>query len=434
MADDDELPSGRIGRTARIGGLVAGQSLRWAGTRLANRRRTEEDADAARAARAVATADEIVAVLGQMKGAAMKFGQVLSMADFDGLPEAEREQFKAKLAALRDAAPSVPFAKMRKLVEADLGGPLGDFFAAFDETPVAAASIGQVHRARTLDGLDVAVKVQYPGVAEAVEADLRNAGLLLPLVKRMAPALDARALLRELRDRVGEELDYELEAQHQRTVARAFRDHPFVVVPAVHTALSARRVLTTDFVSGLGFEAVKRLDQAERDRFGEILFRFYFGLLHREHLAAGDPHPGNVLLCDDGRVCFLDFGLMRRVSPAYLDGERRLTTAVRSGDAAGVHAAMAELGYLPEPDTFDAHELLAQLNGEHSRDLMRRQTIPPESMLIRRMEMLLFRVLNDVDARCDWSALGRELRGGPPAGTELGDEEAAWLRGKSSHF
>jgi predicted unusual protein kinase regulating ubiquinone biosynthesis (AarF/ABC1/UbiB family) len=265
-------------------------------------------------------------------------------------------------------------------------------------------------------------------VAEAVEADLRNAGLLLPLVRRMAPALDARALLRELRDRVGEELDYELEAQHQRTVGRAFRDHPFVLVPGVHTALSARRVLTTDFVEGVGFEAVKRLGQPERDRFGEILFRFYFGLLHREHLAAGDPHPGNVLRCADGRVCFLDFGLMRRVSPAYLDGERRLSSAVRSGDADGVHAAMAELGYLPEPDTFAPQELLDQLNGSHSRDLMRRQTIPPESMLIRRMEMLLFRVLGDVDARCDWSALGRELRGGPAAGTALGDEEAAWLR------
>jgi predicted unusual protein kinase regulating ubiquinone biosynthesis (AarF/ABC1/UbiB family) len=430
MADDDELPSGRIGRSARIGGLVAGQGLRWAGTRLANRTRTDEDAEAASAARALATADEIVTALGQMKGAAMKFGQVLSMADFDGLPEAEREQFKAKLAALRDAAPSVPFPKMRKLVEQDLGGPLDRFFAEFDETPVAAASIGQVHRARTLDGADVAVKVQYPGVAEAVEADLRNAGLLLPLVKRMAPALDAKALLAELRERVGEELDYELEAQHQRTVARAFRGHPFVLVPGVYTALSARRVLTTDFVEGMGFEAVKRLPQAERDRFGEILFRFYLGLLHREHLAAGDPHPGNVLLCPDGRVCFLDFGLMRRVPEAYLDGERRLARAVRSADADGVHAAMSELGYLPEPDTFDPQALLDQLNGEVSRDLMRRQTIPPESMLIRRMEMLLFRVLDDVDARCDWSALGREVRGGPSAGTALGDAEAAWLRGR----
>lgn len=428
MADDDELPAGRIGRTARIGGLVAGQSLRWAGTRLANRRRSEEDAEAARAARALATADEIVTALGQMKGAAMKFGQVLSMADFDGLPEPEREQFKAKLAALRDAAPSVPFARMRKLVEQDLGGKLGDFFAEFDTDPVAAASIGQVHRARTRDGADVAVKIQYPGVAEAVESDLRNAGLLLPLVKRMAPALDAKALLAELRDRVGEELDYELEAQHQRAVARAFRDHPFVVVPAVHTALCARRVLTTDFVEGIGFAAVKALPQAERDRFGEILFRFYVGLLHREHLAAGDPHPGNVLLRSDGRVCFLDFGLMRKVSPAYLARERELSRAVRSGDAAGVHTAMSELGYLPEPADFDPQALLDQLNGEPSRELMRRQTIPPESMLIRRMEMLLFAALSDIDARADWSALGRELRGGRSAGTVLGDEEAAWLR------
>ncbi len=457
---DDKLPSGRIGRTARLGGLVAGQSLRWAGTRLANRGRSDEDADAASAARALATADEIVGVLGQMKGAAMKFGQVLSTIDFEAVPEGEREAFKAKFAALRDAAPSVSFDKVRKVVEQDLGGKLGDFFADFGEEPVAAASIGQVHRATTLDGADVAVKVQYPGVAEAVETDLRNAGLLIPLVKRLAPGLDARAVMGELRERVGEELDYELEAQNQRRVARAFRDHPFALVPAVHTELSARRVLVSDFVDGLGFEAVKRLDRDERDRIGEILFRFYFGLLNRERLVAGDPHPGNILLAADGRVCFLDFGLMRHVPADYLSGERALARALTDGDADGVHASMSALGYLPKPDEFDRDRLLIQLQeatewwrepGERtldpayvsnlaertssprspSYDLMRRQTIPPEAILLRRMEALLFAVLGELRARGDWAALSRELQGGAPAGTELGEAEAAWLGRRS---
>ena len=163
-------------------------------------------------------------------------------------------------------------------------------FAEFDERAFAAASIGQVHRATTLDGDQVVVKVQYPGVAEAVDSDLRNATLLLPLIRRLAPGLDARPLLAELRERIGEELDYELEAQHQRRVERLFRGHPFIRVPRVRTDLSTRRVLVSEYVEGERFEAVRALDQAQRDRYGEIVFRFFFGLLYRDrHRARRSP-------------------------------------------------------------------------------------------------------------------------------------------------
>src|SRR3954469_17280261 len=285
------MPSSRLARSARFGGMVAGQGVRWAGTRAVNRGRSEERAQDALDARALQSADQLVEVLGTMKGAAMKFGQVLSTLDLDMVPEARRDEFKAKLAELRDAAPSVPFAKLKKIIDAEVG----DAFATIDPEPLAAASIGQVHRAVTRDGREVAVKVQYPGVAEAVEADLRNLGLLMPLVRRLAPRLDAKPLLAELRERVGEELDYELEAQHQRAVARAFRDHPFIRVPAVDTALSSRRVLVSELVRGRGFEDVKTLGDAQRARFGEIVVRFFFGLLARDGLCAGDPHPGNYL-------------------------------------------------------------------------------------------------------------------------------------------
>ena len=187
-------------------------------------------------------------------------------------------------------------------------------FRDFDEQAFAAASIGQVHRATTLDGDEVAVKIQYPGVAEAVETDLRNATLLLPLVKRLAPGLDAKALASEMRERISEELDYELEAQNQRRIGRLMRGHPFVLVPRVHTDLSTRRVLVSEYVDGEGFEAVRRADEAQRDRYGEIVFRFHFGLLYRDRIGLGDPHPGNYLLTPDGRVCFLDFGLVRYVT------------------------------------------------------------------------------------------------------------------------
>src|SRR5580704_16717611 len=210
------LPTGRVARTARVGGLVTGQGLRWAGMRAANRVRTPERATAAENDRTAALVRELVEQLGQMRGAAMKVGQMLSMVEFDGLPEDQRDALQAKLAELRDDVPPVPFSKLERLMRDELGGPLNRVFSEFDERAFAAASIGQVHRATTLDGDDVVVKVQYPGVAEAVETDLRNAMLLLPLVKRLAPSLDVKALASELRERIAEELDYELEAQNQR--------------------------------------------------------------------------------------------------------------------------------------------------------------------------------------------------------------------------
>src|SRR3954452_14730026 len=330
-------PSNRIGRSARLGGLVAGQSARWAGTRAANRLRSPDDADAATGERAAALARELVKQLGQLRGAAMKVGQVLSTVDFTAIPESEREEFKATLAALRDDVPPLPFKAIEKLLDEELEMPLREAFAEFEPEAFAAASIGQVHRALTHDGRRVAVKVQYPGIAEAVETDLRNAQMLFPLVKRLAPGLDVKALAQELRERIADELDYEVEAQNHRAMARGWRDHPFVYVPPVDTKLSRRRVLVTELLEGRRFEAVKALPEAERDRFAEIVFRFFFGTLKHLRRAAGDPHPGNYLLLDDGRVGFLDFGLMRVVDASYLEGERELARAVAARDAQQVH-------------------------------------------------------------------------------------------------
>src|SRR3954462_4493207 len=349
----DSPPTSRLARTTRFGGLVAGQGLRWASTRAANALRSDEAAEAATGERAAATARELVKQLGQMRGAAMKIGQVLSTVDFTAIPESEREEFKATLAALRDDVPPLPFKAIEKLLREELGLPLKEAFREFEPEAFAAASIGQVHRAVTNDGTRVAVKVQYPGIADAVETDLRNLQLLFPLVKRLAPGLDVKALSTELRERIGDELDYEVEAQNHRAMARAWRDHPYVHVPPVETALSRRRVLVTHLIEGRRFETVKQLPEPERDRFAEIVFRFFFGTLRHLRRAAGDPHPGNYLLLDDGRVGFLDFGLMRVVDADYLQGERELAQAVTRHDAPRVHALLATLGYLPDPGGFD---------------------------------------------------------------------------------
>ena len=460
--DEPRLPpTSRLARTARLGGLVAGQSARWAGTRAANLVRTQERADAATGERTSALAMELVEQLGQLRGAAMKVGQVLSTVDFTALPEEERESFKQTLAALRDDVPPLPFREVEKLLRDELGERPAAVFAEFDEEAFAAASIGQVHRAVTREGVAVAVKIQYPGVAEAVDTDLRNLTLILPLLKRLAPGLDVKALYGELRERIGEELDYEIEAQSHRAVARAHRGHPFVLVPEVLTRLSSRRVLVSELLVGARFEEVKRRDDATRDRFGEIVFRFYFGLVKYLRRASGDPHPGNYLLLPDGRVGFLDFGLMRVLDEGYLEGEQAVAAAVEAGDAVRVHAALSTLGYLPDPGTFDPEGLLAQISamgawylepgerrfspgyvsdlldstgGPRSPwfDQMRRQTIPPQALLLRRMEGLVFATLGEARASADWNAIAREFYLDAPPATPLGEEEAEFWSPRSA--
>ena len=455
------LPTGRLARTARVGGLVTGQGLRWAGMRTANRVRTPERAVAAQNERTAALVNQLVDQLGQMRGAAMKVGQMLSMIEFNGLEQEQQDQLQSKLAALRDDVPPVAFSELEKLMRQEFGGPLRSVFSDFEERAFAAASIGQVHRATTVEGDDVVVKIQYPGIAEAVETDLRNAMMLLPLVKRLAPGLDAKALATEMRERIGEELDYELEAQNQRRIERLMRGHPFIRIPRVHSALCTRRVLVSEYVAGEGFEAVRRIEEAQRDRYGEIVFRFFFGLLYRDRIALGDPHPGNYLLCSDGRVCFLDFGLLRDVDAARVAGERGIALAVRDDDAAALKAALITAGYLPEAkaDSVDAEFALGLMrfaikwyavpgarrvspeNAGSGRDrespdseeraAMRAQvnqfTLPPEAMLIRRMHGIVAVVLQQLRARADWGAIAAESLHGAPAATTLGQAEVDFL-------
>ncbi|MCL2419561.1 MAG: AarF/ABC1/UbiB kinase family protein, partial [Conexibacteraceae bacterium] len=319
----------------------------------------------------------------------------------------------------------------------------------------------QVHRATTLDGEAVVVKVQYPGVAEAVETDLRNAMLLVPLIKRLAPGLDARALGTEMRERIGEELDYELEAQNQRRIERLTRGHPFIQVPRVHTDVSTRRMLVSEYIDGDRFEAVRRSDESVRDRYGEVVFRFFFGLLYRNRIALGDPHPGNYLLRSDGRVGFLDFGLLRDVAPARITAEAAIAMAVREQDAPGLKDALVAGGYLPaaradivEPEF--ALRMMRRATGwyavsgprrfaeqrdedRHDRDrpdaaareAFKKQinqfTVPPDAILIRRMHGVVGIVLENLHAGADWGAIAAEYLHGEPPATQLGEQEAEFF-------
>ena len=423
----DRIPTSRVARTARVSGLAAGQAARHLGTRAANLGRSEDGRQAALERRNLEAAEQIVAALGTMKGAAMKLGQVMSFLDVGLVPEEHREEFQRKLGELRDAAPKVRFTDMRKVIESDLDESLEEAFDVFDTEPIAAASIGQVYRARLHDGRDVAVKVQYPGVAQAVRADMQNLGIILRLMKRIAPGLDVKSTAEEIRARIGDELDYELEAQHQRTLARIFRGHPFIRVPEVVTSLSRERVLVSEYVTGLGFDAIKELDQATRDRVGEIIFRFFFGCMYRHRQFSGDPHPGNFLLQPDGSVAFLDFGLFKVMPAELIEIELECQRAGHEGDAERLHEIFSKTGFLRQPERFRPDKLLAQfldatwwyvldeemhLKPEIATEVMiemsdprsshfgqmRHETLPADHLFGRRVELLTLAVLSQLEA------------------------------------
>jgi predicted unusual protein kinase regulating ubiquinone biosynthesis (AarF/ABC1/UbiB family) len=453
---DDKIPTSRIRRLSKIGGVAASTTARQLGTRAANVGRSDEAGQKAMERRQLQTAEQIVAVLGTMKGAAMKLGQVMSFLDVGLVPEEFREEFQAKLAELRDAAPKVAFKDMKKVIEEEYGERIEDVFESFDPVPIAAASIGQVYRAHLSDGRAVAVKVQYPGVATAVRADMQNLTVILRLMKRVAPGLDAKALGTEVRERIEEELDYELEASNQRRLARIYRGHPFIVVPEVVGSLSRERVVVSDFVVGRGFEEMKQLDQAERDRIGEIIFRFYFGCMYRHHQFSGDPHPGNCLLLGDGRMAFLDFGLFKTISNEVAEFElaaQRLATERRAGELV---AHMHEHGWIGDPSHYPEEKALAmvddmtwwytqdreiQLDPEIATDVlmqmgdprsrhfgtMRHETLPPDHLFGRRLEMLTLAVISQLRAKANWHRIAREWMYGDDPVTELGHQEAAFF-------
>jgi predicted unusual protein kinase regulating ubiquinone biosynthesis (AarF/ABC1/UbiB family) len=455
----DAIPEGRIRRTAKVTSVVGSQGARYAGTRAANVARSRERRTEALDERHLEAAERMVDTLGSMKGAAMKVGQLASFIDTDFLPEEYRELYQEKLSKLRTSAPPMSWKRVHGVLEEEWEEPVESLFEDFEHDAAAAASIGQVHRATLPDGRAVAVKIQYPGVARALRADLQNAGMILRMARAIAPGLDAKAAAEELKERVLEELDYEYEAQNQRTFARAYRGHPFIVVPDVVTRLSTTRVLVSEWVDGMGFDDVRGLPQADRDRFAEIVYRFCFGsIYHLQHFNA-DAHPGNYLWMDDGRVAFLDFGMTKQLDAEQIELEIAAIEAVLEDDPESLRLALGELGFLRRPKRFDAERLMqhvrevggwylddrevtidselvmraiAAVSDPRSGffDLMRRENIPANELMGRRMESGVLAVLGQLRATGNWNRIGREWWFGDEPTTELGRVEWEYFESK----
>jgi predicted unusual protein kinase regulating ubiquinone biosynthesis (AarF/ABC1/UbiB family) len=459
VADDSSIPKGRIRRTAQVGSVVGTQGARYAGTRAANLTRSREEAADALERRHLEAAERMVATLGRMKGAAMKIGQLASFIDTEFLPPEYRDLYQEHLAQLRTQAPTMPWSQVRKVLDEEWEEPCEELFEQIEHEAAAAASIGQVHRAVLPDGRKVAVKIQYPGVAEAIAADMQNAGLILRMAKALAPGLDAKAAAEELKERVMEELDYELEAQNQRSFARGYRGHPFIHVPDVVTRLSTQRVLVSEWVDGAGFEEVKQLPQEERDRFGEIVYRFCFGsIFHLQHFNA-DAHPGNYLLMADGRVAFLDFGMTKHLDKDQIELEITALDAIFDGDPERLRVALHDLGFLNNPQKVDAEQLMEHVKtvgGWYMEDrevtvdsrrvmdaiaavsdprsefyrLMRRENLPANELMGRRMESGVLAVLGQLEATRNWYRIGREWWFADPPATPLGEQEWAYFESR----
>jgi predicted unusual protein kinase regulating ubiquinone biosynthesis (AarF/ABC1/UbiB family) len=455
---NDEIKGSRLRRAAQMTGVAANVAAREATARAMSVGGTTGGREAA-GRQQLKSAEALVKVFGGMRGAAMKVGQTLSAVDLGLVPEDLRPQFQEILATLQQGADPVSFKAITKVIERDLGEKLKVSFADIDPEPIAAASIGQVHRATLHDGRDVAVKVQYPGIAEAIHADMQNLRLALKLLSAIAPGIDTGAIAGEIRERITEELDYELEASNHREMARAYRGHPFVVVPGIVTSMCRERVLVSDFVDGARFASLLDAPAASRDRIGEILVRFYLNGPLRHRLLNGDPHPGNTLFLPDGRVAFLDFGFFKHLGDQDVGQLLASTRATYAGDADALLAVVCELGALPADPQLAAPflenyqaifgwlmaEESLRIDASQTADMMRRYTsmrgddafakltLPAEHFVLIRSVMLLIGLLGQLRATGTWLDVAREWLFEDEPVTELGRLEAEFFKGRFAY-
>jgi predicted unusual protein kinase regulating ubiquinone biosynthesis (AarF/ABC1/UbiB family) len=438
------VPRARLARLLRVGGLSARLATSAAGARvrrLVTRGARRAAYDEARRRR---DAEAVTRAMGEMKGAFMKLGQMLSFVS-DAVPP----EYRAALATLQAKAPPLEFPAIRAVIEEELGSPLERRFARFDPRPLASASIGQVHRARLPDGEEVAVKVQYPGVADAIRADLASASVLYRAVALFYPALDPAPVVAELRARIGEELDYRREASNQEAFRSLYAGHPFIRVPRVFASHSSARVLTSELVTGQTFAQVAAGDPALRARFAEILYRFVFGSILRFAVFNGDPHPGNYLFSRRGEVVFFDFGCIKRFPDPMMGRWRQLVLAHLAGRVHDFRELACELGFLARDSAIDAellHDYFAYFYEPFRDDrvftftpeynarslamvfrpdgrfagLARRLNMPPDFVFVNRIQWGVYSLLGALGASGNWHRIHREYLLGDPPSTELG--------------
>ena len=394
--------------------------------------------------------------LGQMKGALMKLGQMASYLD-EGLPA----PLRSALSQLQSSAPPMSGELAAGVIERELGKSPSELFVEWDPVPIAAASIGQVHRAVILDPATgeeraVAVKVQYPGVDEAIDSDLRNADLLGFLLQQGFSGLDPTELVNEVKDRIREELDYSREATNQQLFADYYRGHPFIHIPQVFPTFSSGRVLTTELVNGMSWSQLQQQSQEQKDMAGETLFRFVFRSLYGMHKFNGDPHPGNYIFHENGRITFLDFGLVKHFSDDEMSTFIAMVkSAAYESDVPAFRRVLENAGML-QPDapveTSDVGTYFGRFyepvraderitwtaqyasgivrhTFDRSSPIAQYATVPKTFVFIQRINLGLYAILGELGASGNYRRIARELWPfvNDPPSTAMGESESEWF-------
>ena len=417
-----DIPRRTASRTAKLASLplgVAGRAAAGWGRRLAGGDREQISAQMM-----AKSAEQLFAVLGELKGGAMKFGQALSVFEA-AVPEELAGPYRDALTKLQTAAPPMPAKDVDRMLAEQFGRNWRARFREFDEVPAAAASIGQVHHAVWRDGREVAVKVQYPGAEEAVLSDLRQLSRMSRLLQPLAPGMDVKPLITELRTRMVEELDYRDEADNQRAFAAVYEGDPEIKVPRV--VASAPRAMVSEWVSGRRLSDVIRTGtQEERDQAGALLAGFHYSAPYRVHLLHSDPHPGNFQILDDGRMLVVDFGAVARLPdglprpltimtkyalenrPADLMSLLRDEGFLRDGAEVTAEEALAYLAPFTEPlrtERFRFSRRWLQAQAERVGDLRspefdigRALNLPPQYLLVHRVTLGTLGVLCQLEA------------------------------------
>jgi predicted unusual protein kinase regulating ubiquinone biosynthesis (AarF/ABC1/UbiB family) len=408
------------------------------------------------------TADRYADLLGHSKGVLMKAGQLLSMADARSIGNGGFSPYQNALARLEADAPPMDPRLVNVVLEADLGGPAGEIFAEFTTKPMAAASIGQVHRAALHDGRQVAVKIQYPGAAEAIRDDLANTELLATFLRFAvaasgnAIAANPRQMTREIAARIAEEIDYRHEAANITAFSELYRDHPFIRVPEVIREASGDRVLTMTYMNGMDWAAAQQADQELKNTWAEVILRFAHGSYRHANLFNADPHPGNYRFGADGTVAFVDFGCVKVLPEHTRHSYVAMTRAAVDGRKHEMRQLMDELGYFAAGATLsaeDAYQWMAELAYEtlapqpvtvgHDSperairalfDLrppdhpVRRISVSDDLVFFPRMSINMSSMLAALDATVYARAIVDDLDGVAEPTTPLGKLHNAWLR------